>query len=403
MDDTRLVNAKCFLAWKSADASHKDWQYFHKLDLWRDQLPGDLRSQFSELQQGDYAEVHTQASDLFPVNQQARSILLKRSRVVSAFNSRNIPEPSVGRFYPRGILSGIPGMLTTYPEDITPFRIIDMNSSQVEIDFNHPLCSYDLSIGIRLEEILPDNEQRGGHCHDIIDDIATHGSGMQCHLESVKTSYLQADSFSRKVETSDRLFYTMPRLVHHIDKQAISIIRSLYERNISTGMKVLDLMSSWESHLHEISAEIELYGLGMNEAELKANPLLRSYIIQDLNDNPVIPYSDNSVDIVICTVSIEYLIKPLQVFDEIARILKPGGKFIITFSDRWFPEKVIQIWTELHPYERMGLVLEYFYTGGQFTNLETESWHGWIRPSNDMYFPQKLLSDPVFGVMGTRI
>lgn len=79
---------------------------------------------------------------------------------------------------------------------------------------------------------------------------------------------------------------------------------------------------------------------------------------------------------VICSVSVEYLVRPLEVFAEVGRVLKPGGRFIITFSDRWFPSKVIQLWTELHPFERMALVLEYFRRSGQFSDLATESRRG---------------------------
>ena len=140
----------------------------------------------------------------------------------------------------------------------------------------------------------------------------------------------------------------------------------------------------------------------MNADELSANPHLSSHVVHDLNGDPKLPFSDGSFDFIVCTVSVEYLSRPFQVFAEAARVLKPGGYFIVTFSDRWFPPKVIRLWTELHPFERMGLVLEYFRQSGRFSSLATESYRGWPRPPDDKYYPQLGFSDPVFAVWGRR-
>jgi SAM-dependent methyltransferase len=190
--------------------------------------------------------------------------------------------------------------------------------------------------------------------------------------------------------------------VQHIDARARAIINRLYRRSIAPHARVLDLMSSWVSHLDGVADSIAVSGLGMNAAELAGNPRLADYVVQDLNHDPRLPYTDSSFDVVVCSVSVEYLVSPFDVFAEVGRVLKPGGRFIVTFSDRWFPPKVIQLWTELHPFERMGLVLEYFRRSGQFDDMATESWHGWPRPTDDRYYPQRLAADPVFAVSGRR-
>jgi len=105
---------------------------------------------------------------------------------------------------------------------------------------------------------------------------------------------------------------------------------------------------------------------------------------------------------VICTVSVEYLTDPLAVFDEVARVLRPGGVFAVTFSNRWFAPKAIRIWLELHEFERPGLVLEYFLNGGAFKDLHTLSLRGLPRPQTDKYYVQNRVADPVFGVWGSR-
>lgn len=119
-------------------------------------------------------------------------------------------------------------------------------------------------------------------------------------------------------------------------------------------------MSSWRSHVPQNLKLDSLIGFGLNREEMLQNPQLTDHVIHDLNRDPSLPLIDNEFDAVICTVSVEYLIHPFEVFREIARILKPDGFFIVTFSNRWFPPKVIRIWSELHDFERIGLVLEYF-------------------------------------------
>ena len=168
-------------------------------------------------------------------------------------------------------------------------------------------------------------------------------------------------------------------------------------------MQVLDLMSSWVSHLPEDTGAIRLTGLGMNAEELAQNPRLEERIVQDLNARSELPFPDNSFDAAICSASIEYLVQPVAVLRELGRVLKPGKTAIITFSDRWFPTKAIELWTELHPFERMGLVLEYFRLAGNFSTLHSESLRGLPRPPDDKYTGQLAHSDPVFAVWGHAV
>jgi SAM-dependent methyltransferase len=167
-------------------------------------------------------------------------------------------------------------------------------------------------------------------------------------------------------------------------------------------MRVLDLMSSWKSHLPQGLRLEQVSGLGLNEKELAKNYDLTDWVVHDLNKNPILPYEAESYDAAVCTVSVEYLIDPETVFKEIGRILRPGGIFIVTFSNRWFPEKVIHIWKELHDFERMGLVMEYFRRSQMFKDLETYSIRGLPRPENDKYFPDLMESDPIYAVWGYR-
>jgi SAM-dependent methyltransferase len=161
-------------------------------------------------------------------------------------------------------------------------------------------------------------------------------------------------------------------------------------------------MSSWQSHIPERHRLKRLVGLGLNQSELDRNRQLTESVVQDLNANPGLPFEANVFDVVLCTVSVEYLIDPLAVFDEVARVLKPGGYLVVTFSNRWFPPKAIHLWMELHEFERMGLVLEYFMQTQVFDDLHTYSMRGLPRPHGDKYFPEFPYSDPLYAVWGRK-
>jgi len=161
-------------------------------------------------------------------------------------------------------------------------------------------------------------------------------------------------------------------------------------------------MSSWTSHLPPSLKPLRVSGLGINATELEQNPRLTDHRVHDLNTDPTLPHQNNTFDVVICSVSVEYLTDPLTVFADVARVLKPGGKFVVTFSNRWFSPKVIQIWEQIHEFERVGLVMEYFIRSGGFDNLNTYSMRGLPRPKDDKYAAEQPLSDPIYGVWGTK-
>jgi SAM-dependent methyltransferase len=168
-------------------------------------------------------------------------------------------------------------------------------------------------------------------------------------------------------------------------------------------MQVLDLMSSWVSHLPQSCGDLAVTGLGMNARELDQNPRLRERVVQDINADPTLPFATASFDAVLCSMSVEYLTRPFEVFAEVARVLKPGAPFVLTFSERWFPSKVIQLWTDIHPFERMAVVLDYFRASGLYDGLGTESRRGLPRPEDDKYAATLAEADPVYAVWGRRV
>ena len=152
------------------------------------------------------------------------------------------------------------------------------------------------------------------------------------------------DFFRRYDEADDREFYAEPRLVTHIDDATIAALTQLYRERLSEGGAILDLMSSWVSHLPPEVTYGRVAGLGMNRVELAQNPRLTERVVQDLNTAPELPYPDDSFDAVINAVSIQYLVRPIAVYASVRRVLKPGGLALIATSHRCFPTKAIMGW-----------------------------------------------------------
>ncbi len=206
------------------------------------------------------------------------------------------------------------------------------------------------------------------------------------------TKQLPADYFRRVDDTDDELFYSTPRLVVHIDDGAIAKVGEIYARLLPQDGAILDLMSSWRSHLPEHIRPARVVGLGMNRAEMENNPALTEIVIHNLNRVPRLPFADAEFDGAVVTVSVQYMTSPIGTFAEVARVLKPGAPFIVTFSNRMFPTKAVAIWQNLDDYDHVKLVARYFMESGGFENIEFI----------DKSAPTTPPSDPVWAVVGYR-
>lgn len=172
--------------------------------------------------------------------------------------------------------------------------------------------------------------------------------------------------FDRADPSPDAAFYAAPRFVTHIDDATIDALTGVYRELLPKGGDLLDLMSSWVSHLPADGAYARVAGLGMNEAELAANPRLTDSVVHDLNREPELPYPDATFDAVVNAVSIQYLVRPVDVFRSVARVLRPGGLHLIALSHRLFPTKAIRAFHVLGRDERVGAVAAYFAQAGGY-------------------------------------
>ena len=195
--------------------------------------------------------------------------------------------------------------------------------------------------------------------------------------------------FDRADESGDAHFYSWPRLVTHIDEGAIAAVGALYAE-LGLDGDVLDIMSSWVSHFQRAPAQLTV--LGMNLAELAANPQASARVVHDLNAQPELPFADASFDAVVCCVSVDYLTQPIEVFRDVARVLRPDGPFVCTFSNRCFPTKAIRGWLYASDEEHCGIVAEYFRRSG-----------GFQEPIIDRRTPPGHRGDPLFAVWGRSV
>ena len=201
-------------------------------------------------------------------------------------------------------------------------------------------------------------------------------------------------------DTDDGLFYDYPRFVTHVDEGFIQQLTDLYSQRLQPNTRILDMMSSWVSHLPPQMEFAHVEGHGLNAEELGRNPRLDSYFVQNLNENPKSPLKDQDFDAVLNCVSVQYLQYPEAVFSEIHRILKPGGIAIISFSNRMFFQKAIQVWRENSEATRVELVKRYFNSVEGFSSPEVI-----IRQSNIPNLFQWLGlggGDPFYAVIAYR-
>jgi len=299
---------------------------------------------------------------------------------VEAFRS-DIAPLQLGRFYPSQLLHA----------DDAPapmFRVMKINGENFVANFSHPLQGRIFSIDSGKSDI---GTVPVGKVNQLLE-----WSGMETQMQ-MPTEFAGADAFAREDETHDAEFYAQPRKLIHVDAVCARRIQALYRTVLPENARVLDLMAGWRSHLPDTLQSA--VGLGLNAEELADNPQLAERIVKDINADPTLPFADASFDAVVCTVSFEYLTQPEKIVAEARRVLKPGGMFVVTLSNRYFPPKVIKLWTQLHPMERMAWVGMLIRNAG-FKKVETYLERGLQRPKDDRYADRLTESDPLFATWG---
>ena len=385
------------IVWASPVARHRD-RYFEQInDVASSGLAPELSAALQRTAGQQISCKYGPGELVAPHNQSLiTNIPASALRLPSSYQA-----PVLGRAFPKTAFStSLRAPHTNYPY----VRTLHRHDTEITLDLNHPLSGAEIELSARVgtaknhAACVPMVASR----HHALGRLLDTGPGLQAPHVDASADYLATYPLPRADDEADALFYGVPRLVQHLDATAIAEISTLYAQLLDPGMRVLDILSSWKSHLPQAWAPMAGVCLGLNEDELRRNEQLGDYRVHDLNRCPSLPFDDASFDAVICNVSVEYLIRPLEVFAEVFRVLRTGGVFINTFSDRCFPTKAIALWRHLHPFERLQYALSLYKQSGNFKRLHTESVRGLARPVNDEDASRNPFSDPVYAVYGYR-
>lgn len=201
--------------------------------------------------------------------------------------------------------------------------------------------------------------------------------------------------------SNDAVFYEIPRFVTHVDEGFIQQLTELYQQRLRPNSRILDLMSSWVSHLPSEMTFEWVEGHGLNAEELARNPRLNHFWVQNLNEDQTLPFEDATFDAVLNTVSVQYLQYPEPVFAEIYRVLKPGGLAIVSFSNRMFYQKAIAAWRDSPEESRVQLVTRYFQAIPGFSTPEVIARPAAVSPILQLFGLAG--GDPFYAVIAERM
>ncbi|MCX8033714.1 MAG: methyltransferase domain-containing protein [Thermodesulfovibrio sp.] len=386
--------------WESNIGKHEELQ-FCNLNVWRDMefFPEKVRENLWGKKRGDSFKVQFSKGELFNFSED-NIVELKNTQFIPQKLQRTLMNPRLGRFYPLGFFRGLQGV---FPQNFKPTRVIGIDKETIKIDTNLPISKYDLEIEVYILDVRKKFSEVGGECKDWCALSLENGPGMQVRYNGLPTDFEieNPDSFKREDEGEDTNFYKEPRITTHIDSKAHENLLDLYTKILPKKGKVLDLMSSYQSHIPK-NEYLKVIGLGLNEEEMRQNIRLSDFFVHDLNKETKLPFGDEEFEVIVCDLSIEYVVNPIELINEVKRILKKGGIFTVSFSNRYFPTKVIKLWIDLHEFERMGYVLELLLRTEGFINFKTFSIRGFMRPYEDKYFGCSFLSDPIYLVYAQK-
>lgn len=355
--------------WTSSHAVHLERYLAENVSFTRDILPLGVKSRMRGLGEGDSVQLAMDLTEVPPFKP-GKVLDMPAYRFAGPPDADRKPRPRIGRFYPKYYIDNVPG---TRPDSHSPFRITAVDSASFKANLNHPMADREVNIKATVVSIKDAANERGELRR--WPDLFLNGPGMQARLPETPTDFLGQDPFRRKDETGDATYFP-GGTTDYVGDEAGERVRSIYSEFLENGMDILDLMAGSDSRLPVTCDPDSVFGLGLDTKGMADNPALTKTSVQDLNDDPGLPFDDASFDAVLCTAGVEYLTSPFEIVDEAARVLRPGGVCAFAFTDRWDDNKVIGIWPELYPFERMGLVSQYLIRSEQFDTIHTVSDRG---------------------------
>ena len=157
--------------------------------------------------------------------------------------------------------------------------------------------------------------------------------------------------------------------VSPVDLATVAAITDIYREVMPLGGAILDVVSSWVSHLPPEVHYRRVVGLGIDAHALAENPFLDEWRVQDLNHEPALPFANSEFDGAAICGAVQYLARPGEVIREIGRVLKPGAPLVVTFSSRCLCTTAIGCWRLFDDTGRLSLVARYFAEAGNWTDI----------------------------------
>lgn len=335
------------LEWDSSHATHVEHYLAKDVSFVRDILPLGIKSQMLGLRVGDAITIKMDPSEVPPFKP-GKVLDMPQARFQPPVVDGRSTKARVGRYYPKNFIEAVPG---TRPESETPFRVMEGDRAGFKANMNHPMADRDVAIraevvSISEKESIPGELKRWSA-------TLLSGPGMQARLPETPTDFLGDDPFKRLDESEE----AAPLLM---DAQGLDNVRNIYGSVLGEGLDVLEIGPGSDF----LPSDED------DEGSVATHPL------SELNSDPKLPFDDEMFDAVVCTGGAPYMTKPNEVFEEVARVLKPGGVFVLAFSDKWDDGKVVQVWTDLYEFERMGLVSQYFIRTELYEDIVTFSARG---------------------------
>ena len=388
------------IEWQGIDCTFNDWLHMTNLNLWRDFLPPELEMKLNGLQQDDIIKHHFEQGELVQGWQSSQLQRIKRDQFIPPLKGLDPIEPILGRFYPKDFFKNVPEIIEG---NKFPCRIMEIDEGELLVDLNHPLAKKTITMSLRIIAIKQGASERGSCCNDIPAMTCDHGPGLQDELSLSTTDFMHGTPFARLNEFDDKNYYQTPRLTPYWDELALQHVTAHYHQLIPQEAHILDLMAGVHSPLQQAANHPESVSCaGLNNTELKNNPICNEHIQLDVNLAETLPFADQQFDVVLIHAAIEYVTRPQQLMLEIGRILKANGKIIISFSNRSEGEKCISLWAGAHEFERPGIVLSYLRSACCFSHFQSYSHRGHLRPENDELAHRLFHSDPVYLISAIR-
>ena len=381
----RRANNHCFdatlsILWQTRDCVYLDSVSMAQLNRDAIQSLFDLNQLSSVLTIGTAISHQYEDGELIQKRNSDRILTLKRSSISSIDQQNSLVKP--GRYYPKSFfeLDGTP-----LPDGDAFGYVIEVNADTLVVDFNHPLAGKDIELRLQFDAIYTSPCENHSSTRDVKSRLLQGGVGMQEPLSNRETNFWGDDAFTRNDEKDDAEFFAEPSFKPFWDRIPLGVISNLYNQLIPQQAHILDLMAGVHSPLQECTLKpARLVCAGLNFVELEHNPMCDERQVLNVNTIIALPYRTHEFDIVLIHAAIEYVTQPEKVMDEIQRILKPGGRLIISFSHCYVEDKAIQVWKKAYPFERFGIILTYLRAHGLFEHIQSFSFRGLSDPQQEV-------------------